>query len=68
MKPTTYIKKGVWHLGKGRKKQKGGFLGLLSKPLLTTLAGVVGLPLLNFATKKIFGRDKKRRRRRCRRY
>ena len=52
MKPRTYMKKGVWHLGKARKKQNGRFLGLLAKPLLTSLAGVAGPPLLNFATKK----------------
>ena len=70
MKPRTYVRRGVWHLDKGRKKQDSGFLDLLAKPLFTTLASVAGPPLLNFATKKVFGRGKnrKRRKRRRRRY
>ena len=52
MKQGTYIRKGVWHLGKCRQKQKGVFLSLLAKPVLTTLAGVADPPSLNFATKR----------------
>ena len=48
----TYKRRGVWHLGNGRRKQNDDFLSVLAKPLLTTLAGVAGLLLLNFATKK----------------
>ena len=40
------------------EKKNGGFLGLFAKPLLTTLAGVAGPPLLNFATKKYLIEEK----------
>ena len=52
MKPRIYIKRGVWHLGKGRRQQNGRFLGFLAKPLLTALTGVAGPPFVNFATTK----------------
>ena len=51
MKQRTYIRKGVWHLGRGKQKQKGVSLSLLAKSVLTTLAGAAGPPLLSFATK-----------------
>ena len=66
MRPKTYIKKGVWHLGKG-KKQKGRFLpliGSLAKPLFISAAGALAVRVLNFTTKKIFSRRKRRKNRR----
>ena len=54
MRTRTYIKKGVWHLGRGRRSQRSGFLPLLVKPLLSTIARVAGLLVLNFLGKKIF--------------
>ena len=60
MKPRNYIRKGVWHLGKGRRKQNRGFISFLANPLLSTLASVAGPPILNFAAKRIFGRRKRR--------
>ena len=48
----TYIKRGAWHLGGRRKKQKHGFLpilGAIAKPLLLSTAAAIG----GFALKKI---------------
>ena len=61
MNRRTYVKRNIWHLGKGRK-QNGGFLPLLGavgKPLLTALAGTVGT--INKACyKKNFWQGKKK--------
>ena len=48
----TYIKRGAWHLGGRRKKQKCGFLpilGAIAKPLLLSAAAAIG----RFIFKKI---------------
>lgn len=66
----TYIKHGIWHLGRSRK-QKGKFLLILgSLPLLVSAASVVAGKILKGSGSKIFGRGKgrsKRKRRRIRR-
>ena len=54
----TYIKHGIWHLG-GTKKQKGRYLpilGSLPKPLLVSVASVVGGEILKGLGSKIFRR------------
>ena len=67
MRTRTYVRKGTWHLGRGRKITKGGFFTTSRKPLLSTIASVAGPPVLGFLGKKIFGgRRRKRRRCRCR--
>ena len=62
----TYIKSGIWHLG-GREKQKGGFLPVLvslDKPLLISTDDAVGEEILKGLRSKIFGRGKRRSKRR----
>ena len=48
----TYIKRGIWHLGGRRKKQKVCFLpilGAIAKPLLLSAATSIG----GYALKKL---------------
>ena len=58
----TYIKRGICYLG-GGKKQKRGFLpilGSISKLLLISTAGAVGVEILKELGSKIFGKGKRR--------
>ena len=65
----TYIKGGIWHLG-GRKRQKGGvlpILGLPAKLLLESATSAVGGKILKELGSKVFGRGKRRLKRRRKR-
>ena len=61
MKPRIYVRKGIWHLCKGKNQGRihRTILGTIAKPLPTTETGALAPSILNFAVKKILGRGKR---------
>lgn len=52
-----YIDKGIWQLGKKKRKQNGGFLGAIVGPI----AAQVGAQLFGGLIYKILGRRRKKK-------
>lgn len=52
-----YIDKGIWQLGKKKRKQNGGFLGAIVGPI----AAQVGAQLFGGLAYKILGRKRKKK-------
>ena len=68
MKKRTYVKGGVWHLGKGKRGGFFSYAGPLAGVLVGPLIEKVALPLVKTVFKEITGRGAgKIRRRRYRR-